>query len=447
MSDYLKRDAEFLSPALARAHEIVITHAKGSFVYDDQGKKYLDLTSGIAVNQLGHSHPEVVEAIAQQAAKCIHTSCVVHYPANIDLAEKLADICPGDLACSFFANSGAEAMDGAIKLAKLAQPGRTNILVHRGAFHGRTLGATALTTSKSSYRRYYEPLMPGVHVTEFPNIYEIGSPRGREFLVDHLLEIFQRYCDSVLHPESIMAIIVEPVQGEGGYIPSAGLHGGKNYLQCLRDFCDKYGILLIFDEVQSCMGRTGKWFASEHFGVVPDIQVMAKGLSGGMPLGAFIAKKELMQKMPPGSHGTTFGGNPVSCAAALKMIEILKRDKVIENVAAKGEYVFEYMTKKFPGSDTREPVLEGAVKTNSPKSGHGFSAYHNPKIQVRGLGLMIALVFPDADIVNKIKKHALSKGVLLLGCGTYGNIIRLAPDLLISKEDLELGLDIITELV
>jgi 4-aminobutyrate aminotransferase len=447
MSDYLTRDAEYLSPALARAHEIVITHAKGSYVFDDKGNKYLDFTSGIAVNQLGHSHPEVVSAIAEQAAKCIHTSCVVHYPANIDLAEKLSEICPGDLSMSFFSNSGAEAMDGAIKLAKLAKPGRTNILVHRGAFHGRTLGATALTTSKSSYRRYYEPLMPGVHVTEFPNIYEIGTTRGREFLVDHLLEIFQRYCDSVLHPESIMAIVVEPVQGEGGYIPASGLHGGKNYLQVLREFCDKYGILLIFDEVQSGMGRTGKWFASEHFGVVPDIQVMAKGLSGGMPLGAFVARKDLMKQMPPGSHGTTFGGNPVSCAAALKMIEILKRDKVIENVVKKGEEVFEFISSKFPNSDTRNPVPEGSPKTNSPKSGHGFSAYHNPKIQVRGLGLMIALVFPDAEIVNKIKKQALAEGLLLLGCGTYGNIIRLAPDLLISSADLRAGLEIITKII
>jgi 4-aminobutyrate aminotransferase len=225
------------------------------------------------------------------------------------------------------------------------------------------------------------------------------------------------------------------------------LHGGKNYLQVLREFCDKYGILLIFDEVQSGMGRTGKWFASEHFGVVPDIQVMAKGLSGGMPLGAFVARKDLMKQMPPGSHGTTFGGNPVSCAAALKMIEILKRDKVIENVVKKGEEVFEFISSKFPNSDTRNPVPEGSPKTNSPKSGHGFSAYHNPKIQVRGLGLMIALVFPDAEIVNKIKKQALAEGLLLLGCGTYGNIIRLAPDLLISSADLRAGLEIITKII
>lgn len=447
MSDTLKRDAEYLSPALARAHEIVVVKGEGSYVYDETGRKFLDLTSGIAVNQLGHAHPEVVQAIAEQAAKCIHTSCVVHYPANIDLAEKLASIMPTGINSTFFSNSGAEAMDGAIKLAKLLQPGRTNILVHKGGFHGRTLGATALTASKSTYRRYFEPLLPGVHVVEFPNVYECGTAKSRDFVVEHITDITMRYFDSVLHPQSIAAIVVEPVQGEGGYVPASGLHGGKNYLQFLREFCDKHGILLIFDEVQCGMGRTGKWFASQYYGVVPDIQVMAKGLSGGMPLGAFATRKELMHKMPPGSHGTTFGGNPVSCRAALKLIEILERDKVMDNAITRGEQVFKFFETKFPGSDTRKPVPEGASRTNDPKPGYSYSAYHNPKVQVRGLGLMLALVFPDADIVTKIKKHAFAKDVLLLGCGTYANIIRLAPDLIIKEADLQKGLEVITEVI
>jgi 4-aminobutyrate aminotransferase len=247
--------------------------------------------------------------------------------------------------------------------------------------------------------------------------------------------------------KSLAAIVIEPVQGEGGYIPSAGLNGTKSYLKFLREFCDKHGILLIFDEVQCGMGRTGKWFASEYYEVVPDIQIMAKGLSGGMPLGAFATRKELMYKMPPGSHGTTFGGNPISCRAALKLIEILQRDKVMDNVLARGEQVFKFFESKFPVSDTRKPVADGSTKTNDPKSGYSFSAYHNPKIQVRGLGLMLALVFPDAEQVNKIKKHAFDKNVLLLGCGTYANIIRLAPDLIISEANLQKGLDIIAEVI
>lgn len=447
MSDTLKRDAEYLSPALGRAFDLVAVKGEGSYLYGEDGSKYLDLTSGIAVNQVGHAHPEVVQAIAEQAAKCIHTSCVVHYPANIDLAEKLASLMPGKLASTFFSNSGAEAVDGAMKLIKLLQPGRNNVIVHKGAFHGRTLGATSLTTSKSAYRKFYDPLLNGVYAVDFPNVYASGTEKAREFLVEHIEDIFLRSFDTMVHPDSVSAIIIETVQGEGGYIPAPGLTGGKNYLKFLREFCDKHGILLVFDEVQCGMGRTGKWFASEHYGVEPDILIMAKGLSGGVPLGAFATSKERMSKMPPGSHGSTFGGNPIACRAALKLIEILERDNVMDNVNARSEQIFKFFEAKFPGSDTRKPVAEGSEKTNEAKSGRTFSSYHNPKVQVRGLGLMIALVFPDADAVAKVKAHAYKNNVLTLGCGTYGNIIRLAPDLLISEADLQKGLDVIAEAI
>lgn len=445
MSNYLERDAKYLSPALSRVTDIVAMQASGSFIYSETGEKYLDFTSGIAVNQLGHCHPEVVEAIAKQAGNCIHTSCIVHYPKNIELAEKLASIMPAGIDSTFFSNSGAEAVDGAIKLAKLARPGRSNILVHRGSFHGRTLGATALTTSKSSYRKYYEPLLPGVHVIEFPNIYEQGTEKSREFLCTHLEDIFANYLDNVLDPQSIMAILIEPVLGEGGYIPAPGLHNKYNYLKALRKFCDKHDILLIFDEVQSGMGRTGKWFASNHYEVIPDIQIMAKGLSGGLPLGAFAASHKLMQQMPVTSHGSTFGGNPVSCAAALKLIEIIERDKILEQVKQSSDLIFDFFEKYFPLSDTRKAVPENSPKTNTKARGHGFSEYHNPQVQLRGLGLMIALSFPNNEIANKIKKYCLSKNLILLGCGTQGNIIRLATDLIISKGNLEEGLEVIKE--
>ncbi len=302
-----------------------------------------------------------------------------------------------------------------------------------------------MTSSKASYRKLYEPLLSGVHFIDFPNIYQAATETKRKFVVEHIKDVMQRYLDNILAPETIAAIFIEPVQGEGGYLPAPGLDGTPNYLKYLREFCDAHGILLIFDEVQSGMGRTGTWFASEHYGVVPDVQTMAKGLSGGLPLGAFAANKELMYKMPPASHGSTFGGNPISCRAALKLIEIIERDKVLDNVKVRSKQFFEFFESKFPGSDQRKPVSETASKTNDPKFGYGFSAYHNPQVQVRGLGLMLAMVFPDAEIVNKIKKYALEKQVLLLGCGPYANIIRLSPDLTISETDLQKGLDVIVE--
>ena len=447
MSNSLERDAKYLSPALGRAHHIVVEKGEGSYLFDEKGDKYLDLTSGIAVNQVGHAHPEVVEAIAQQAAKCIHTSCVVHYPANIDLAEKLASLMPGDLQSTFFCNSGAEAVDGAMKLVKLAQPGRNNVIVHRGAFHGRSLGATSLTTSKNSYRRHYEPLLTGIHTIEFPNIYEQGTAEARSQLSKDLQDRFHNMLDTSIHPETVSAIIVETMVGEGGYIPAPGVDGDDNYLKFLRDYCDKHGILLVFDEVQCGFGRTGKWFASEYYGVVPDIQIMAKGLSGGVPLGAFSASFDLMNKMPPGSHGSTWGGNPIACRASLKLIEIMERDNVLANVNKRSEQFFKFFEEKFPSSDTRKPVANDAKTTNQPNRGHTFSAYHNPKLQTRGLGLMLAVVLPDADTATKVKEHCFKNKILTLGCGTYGNIIRLAPDLTITEEDFQKGLDAIAEAI
>jgi 4-aminobutyrate aminotransferase len=430
MSEILRRDAEYLSPALGRAFDLVAVRGEGSYLYGDDGKEYLDLTAGIAVNQLGHAHPEIVQAISEQAAKYIHTSCVVHYPANIDLAEKLAKIMPGEINNTFFCNSGAEGIDGSIKLARKLRPGRANLVVFKGGFHGRTLAGTSLTSSKASYRRYYEPLLSGVHYLDFPNVYDGKTEKDRKFVVEHSISCMKKYFDRVVHPETVAAMIVEPVQGEGGYIPAAGLHGGENFLKYLRGFCDEHGIILVFDEVQSGMGRTGKWFASQWYDVVPDIQVMAKGLSGGVPLGAFASTKEMMYEMAPGSHGSTFGGNPIACRAALKLIEIIERDKVMDNVIARSEQIFKFFEDKYPKSDTRKATGE-----------------HNDKIKVRGLGLMVGLVFPDAKTVDKIKKHAYEKNVLLLGCGTYGNIIRLAPDLIITEKNLAKGLEVIAEAI
>ncbi len=425
MSKYLERDRKYLSPALGRAFELVVTEASGSYLTNEDGTKYLDMTSGIAVNQIGHSHPEVVKAIADQAAKCIHTSCVVHYPKNIELAEKLADLMPGNLETSFFCNSGAETVDGAIKFAKKLRPGRNNFIAFRGAFHGRTLGATSFTSSKSSYRKFYDPLLPGVNVIEYPNTFAYDTEAERkDFEENKMMDELERLFATSCHPESVAAIMIEPQMGEGGYIPAPMQY--KNYLQALRELCDKHDILLIIDEVQSGFGRTGKWFCCDHYGVVPDILLMAKGMSGGMPLGAIGMTHKNHQEFPPGSHGTTFGGNPVSCAAALKLIEVMERDNVMANVEARSGQVYDYFEAQFPGSNSNK-----------------FDKPANKQLRVRGLGLMIGLQMESAEVATKVKEHCFANQILVLGCGTYANVIRLAPDLTVSEADMQKAIDCI----
>ena len=423
---YLEADAKYLSPALGRVFKIVATRAEGSYLYDIDDTKYLDMTSGIAVNQIGHSHPEVIAAITEQAQKCIHTSCVVHYPANIELAEKLASLLPGDIDSTFFCNSGAEALDGSMKLIKILKPGRNNFIAHRGSFHGRTLAATSVTSSKSSYRKFYDPLIPGINFVNYPNQYQFHTKKEREEYISTIHQELETLFKTNLAPESVAAIFIEPVLGEGGYIPAV-----KEYLEYLRKICDEHGILLVFDEVQCGMGRTGKCYATEHYGVQPDVLLMAKGLSGGLPLGAFSTRSELMHQMPPGSHGSTYGGNPICCKAALKLIEIMERDKVMDNANARSKQIFDFFEAKYPGSNDQKPG----------------DTDHKPALYVRGLGLMIGLQFESAEIVQKIVDYAFNKQVLLLSCGTYGNVIRLAPDLTISEADTQLALDVIAEAI
>lgn len=425
MSNYLERDRKYLSPALGRAFELVVTEAKGSYLTNEDGTKYLDMTSGIAVNQVGHSHPEVVEAIAEQAAKCIHTSCVVHYPKNIELAEKLASLMPGDLETTFFCNSGAETLDGAVKFVKKLNPGRNNYIAFRGAFHGRTCAATAFTSSKSSYRKFYDPLLVGVNVVEYPNTFAYATEAERkDFEENKMMDELERLFATSVHPESVGAIMIEPQMGEGGYIPAPMQF--KNYLQELRKLCDKHGILLVIDEVQSGFARTGKWFCVDHYGVEPDLLLMAKGLSGGMPLGGIAMSHKRAQEFPPGSHGSTFGGNPVSCAASLKLIEIIERDNVMANVEARSTQIYNYFEDQFPGSNSNK-----------------FDKDANKQLRVRGLGLMIGLEMESAEVAEKVKNYCFEKQILVLGCGTYANVIRLAPDLTISEEDTQKAIEAI----
>jgi 4-aminobutyrate aminotransferase len=414
---YLRMDDEYVNPVLHRPHRIVAERAQGSYIYDMNGDAYLDFTTGIAVNNVGHCHPKVVAAVQEQAAELMHTSVVTHHKGYIELAKRLVEISPPSLNSVFLANSGAEAVEGAIKLARYVT-GRPGIINFRGSFHGRTFMTMALTTSKLYYREKYEPFAPSIYTLPYPYVYRSHFRGDPEACVEDCIRQFDVLFNQFIHPEQVAAIIVEPVQGEGGYIVPP-----QSFLKKLRQVADKHKILLIVDEVQTGFGRTGKMFAVEHCGVEPDIMVMAKGIAGGMPLSAFISRKELTAKWPAGRHGTTFGGNPVSCAAALATIAVLIEEKLPERAAELGAQMLERL-KKF---------AEG-------KSHIG---------EVRGLGLMIAVEFndregnPSKEIAEKVAAKCFENKLLVLTCGSHGHVIRLIPPLNISDEEAESGIKIL----
>ena len=418
--EYLKLDQTYVNQVLARTAKIVAEKAKGSYIYDMNGDAYLDFATGIAVNNVGHCHPKVVEAVQKQAAQLMHTSVVTYHKGYIELCQKLAEIAPTKkLNSSFLANSGAEAVEGSIKLAKYVT-GRPAIVNFRGSFHGRTLFTTALTTSKLSYREKYEPLPGNIYTAPFP--YTFRSPfRGNEqACVDECLHQIDMMFKQLVHPEQVAAFLIEPVQGEGGYIPAP--HG---YLKELRKITEKHGILLIADEVQTGFGRTGKMFAIEHSQVEPDVMLMAKGIAGGMPISGFIARKELTDKWLPGRHGTTFGGNPVSCAAALATIDVIQSEKLPERAEALGKQLLERLKKNLASCKNVGDV--------------------------RGIGLMIGVEFqnadgsPSHDLAEAVLNKALEKKLLLLTCGSHGHVLRLIPPLNMSDEEAKQGMDILEQ--
>lgn len=401
LKDLLAKDEQFLSNALYRVFHIVAERGEGSYLYSIDGTKYLDLTCGIGVTQLGHCHPEVIKAAKDQLDKLVHISCVTHHTLNITLAEKLSKILPGKIDNTFFCNSGAEAVDGAIKFSRRMSKGsRPNIISFRGAFHGRTVGGTSLSSSKELHRKYYDPLLPGVNIVDYPNCYTGKEPEKES---SRVLESIEKLFKSSLSPDSVSAMIIEPVIGEGGYLPLP--LKPINFLKELRKICDKHGILLICDEVQSGIGRTGKWFAVEHYDVEPDVITMAKGLGSGLPIGAFSARKEKMSEMPPGSHGSTFGGNPVSCAAAVKTLEIIERDKVLDYVSKTGTELMKH--------------LETELRA---------------KANIRGFGFMIGIELASKDIAEKVIQECFKEKMLILGAGPEQNVIRFIPPLNIEKD-------------
>ena len=413
--EIIERDHAVVSPSYTRCYPLVIKCGEGAIVEDVDGNRFLDFNAGIAVAATGHSHPQVVRAIQEQATQFLHMSGTDFYYENlVELAEKLAQLTPGNFPKRvFFGNSGAEAVEAAIKMARY-HTGRDKFIGFFGAFHGRTMGALSLTGSKVVQRRGFHPSIPVYHL---PYPYAYRSPEGKDpstYAVEILQDLEERVFKTILPPEEVAAVVVEPIQGEGGYIvPPAKFH------QELRRVADKYGILLIHDEVQSGMGRTGRMFASEHFGVVPDIVTIAKGIASGMPLGATVARADVMN-WPPGAHASTFGGNPVSIAAALATIELLE-ESLTSNAAEVGEYMMNRM-RQWP----RRFKYVG---------------------DVRGLGLMIGIeiVYDQRTkerapaLRDRLEMMAFEHGLLTLGCGP--NSLRLCPPLVITREQADCAMD------
>lgn len=416
----IKRDSAVISPSYPRDYPFAMDHGKGVEVWDVDGNRFLDFMAGIAVASTGHSHPKVVKAIQQQAEKFIHISSDFYHEGWVRLAEKLAEISPfGESGVSFMTNSGTEAVETAIKLARY-HTGRSNFIGFTGAFHGRTMGAVTFTASKPKYHKGFYPLMNGVVHAPFPNPYRpmLERRKGEDEGETVVRYIADQILDHILPPEEVAGILVETIQGEGGYlVPPAG------FFPALRELCDKHDILLICDEVQSGMGRTGKWWAIEHFGVEPDIITAAKGIASGMPLGACIARREIMD-WEKGSHGNTYGGNPISCAAALATIELIEKE-YMANAAEVGQYTLDALTE-----------LQG----------------RHPSIgEVRGKGLMIGVEFvmdretkePAEKLEDRVINLAFERGLLLLGCGK--STIRIAPPLSITTSEVDDGLVIFEE--
>jgi 4-aminobutyrate aminotransferase len=415
MSKLFEENFPHMSPVWSRIFPIQAERAEGCYIYAMDGKKYLDFTCGIGVTNTGHCHPKVVAAIREQAGLFLHAQAniVVHKPM-LELIEELGKVVPPSIDGFFFSNSGAEALEGAVKLAR-ATTGKTNVIVFTGSFHGRTAGTMALTTSKTIYRSGYQPLPAGVFVTPYPYAYKLGMSDAQ--VSDYCLGALEELLISQTSSAETAAILIEPELGEGGYVvpPVAFMKG-------LRELCDQTGILLIFDEVQSGFGRTGKWFAQEHFGVIPDIMTVAKGIASGLPLSGVFSRLDLMKKWQVGSHGGTYGGNVVACAAGVATIRAMREEDM-------------------PGNATRRGIQ---LMTGLRKLQEEFPILGD----VRGLGLMIGTEFtikgkPADKSITKAVIHACEeRGLLLLSCGTYDNVIRWIPPLIVSDLQINEALNI-----
>ena len=409
-----------LTPVLGRYFERTWSHGEGHRLFDTDGRAYLDFANGIAVTALGHRHPRVTAAIHEQVDRLVGPINAIGFTAPIsDLAAALAATFPDTLDSVMFLNSGSEAIDGALKMARRVT-GRPGIIAFRGGFHGRTFGATSVTTSNLNYRTGYEPLLPGVHFAPYPIAYpEFGG--DEEAASAASLAALRSLLSSVVSPAAIGAIVIEPVLGEGGYVPAPA-----SFLQALRALADEHGILLVADEVQSGYGRTGAMWAFEHAGIVPDIVCVAKAIANGLPLSAIVSGRDLQERWGRGAHGSTYGGNPVACAAGLAVLATIADEDLIPNARARGA---ELMT------------------------GLGKIAAEDDRIgDIRGLGLMIGVEFtdpvtgePDGTLPDRLMAASADAGLLVLTCGRQHEVIRWIPPLDVTAAEIAEAVEIFGE--
>jgi 4-aminobutyrate aminotransferase len=413
-----RADVASLSPLLRQSSPVHAVRGEGVHLIDDAGRRYLDFTAGIGVTSTGHCHPRVVEAAQAQVGQLIHGQyTTVLHPRLDELAASLGEKLPPGLDALFFASAGTEAVEAAVRLAKQAT-GRTNVIVFQGSFHGRTAGALSMTTSKVAIRAGLQPLMGGVFVAPFPHPYRWGwdAEAATEFCLRELDEVLA----TQTAPDETAAMVVEPVQGEGGYIPATA-----GFLQGLREVCDRHGILLVLDEIQTGIGRTGRFWGHEHFGVRPDVVITAKGLASGFPLSAFAAPAELMAKGRAGSQGGTYGGNAVACAAAIATLEVVDDERLVERAADRGAQLIARL----------DEVAAGNAAVGD----------------VRGLGLMVGTELvdgdgrPDGALATRVLAEAADRGLLLLSCGPHGQVVRFIPPLIVDDAQVDEAVEIFAE--
>jgi 4-aminobutyrate aminotransferase len=418
-------DLSVVPSAWSRITNLVVDRGEGSWLITTDGRRYLDYSSGIGVTSTGHAHPRVVAAIQEQAAKLLHgQQNIVYHEPGLRLYDRLQHVLPGDGWGAFLSNSGAEAVEASVKLARIAT-GRPVILAFRYGFHGRTGQALALTAAKDIYRGHFEPLPGSVYHTAFPYCYR--SSRGAHdpsACICDWEEQLELTFHQIVFPEHVAAIIVEPVIGEGGYIVPP-----PTFLPRLREITQRHGILLIADEIQTGFGRTGEMFAVQHWNVTPDILVIAKGIASGLPLSGIVAQRSLLDAFPPGSHGGTYGGNVVACAAANATLDVIAEEGLVANARERGAQ-----------------LLAGLRRVAAGRRSVG---------DVRGLGLMLALEFvdgadpasrtPDADLTRRVQAEALDRNLIVLTAGTWNNVVRIIPPLVTTADEVEQALAILAE--
>lgn len=417
MTDLVKRHNEVIAPVIAFDTDIHAVSADGIWITDVDGKRWADFACGTAVTNLGHNHPAVVAAAHAQIDRLMHSGCIVRYEPLVETAEKLRAVTPPGIEKFGFANSGAEAVEAAVKLAKHST-GRQGVVTFRGGFHGRTMGSVTYTTSNARYRDGYHPVLGSVFVAPFPHPYRWGM--GEPEAVTRSLDELRLMLKHVVTPKNIACFLVEPVQGEGGYYPAP-----PRFLSAIRELADEHGILVVYDEVQTGFGRTAEWFASDHYDAKPDILAMGKAIANGLPLSAYGSSRERVDAWPVGAHGTTFGGNPVATAAAGAVIDAM--EPLLPHARDLSKHAFE----RFEDLARRHPTIG----------------------DVRGIGLMIGVEMvadrdtrvPDPEAFRFVQRHAFDRDLVIIDCGPDGNVLRFIPPLVTTREELDWAIDLVDE--